>query len=305
METTHRPILLAQCKAYQSIDEISKAIENLLKTQSTNYFDIYISLPYSFIEPLSKKFEAENIVIGAETLLDTDEGSFTASIVGKMLKEAKAKFVLIGTDQDRTSPPSQSQHSKRKVKAALDANIPPFVCIGETFQEHQDKVAKDILKNQLKDSLEGFSSEELKDLYIVYNVEWIAQTPWEANSPELHEAYTTFKETVNDVLGAEAISSNQLMITVPAYSEELKILVQQLQENSDSPKNFSIGILALSSEFLQPLVPIPAHNPEQTVEENIHVENIPIEEPSQEILQIANKPHEKKDSAQAETQNEL
>lgn len=253
MTLANTPILLAQCKAYQSLEEITKAIENLIHIDSTRDFNVHISLPYSYIEPISKKFADKNIQVGAETLLDADEGSFTAPIVGKMIDEVKAKFVLIGTAQDRTSHSSGSHHLKNKIKATLRSQAKPFICVGETLQEHQDNLSKEVLTSQLRDCVEGFSPEELKKIHLVYNAEWISRTPWEATSPELHDAYKIFKEVVEETFTPGIITSDQLIIAVPAYAEEGSKLIESLQSSPNTFSGYSIGVLGLSSEFLQPL----------------------------------------------------
>lgn len=253
IELPFSPLLLAQCKATQSLDDVSKEIATLLKIHSPRFFNIHISLPYSFMESISKKFAGEKICIGAETLLDVDEGSFTGSIAGKMVKEANAAFVLIGTVQDRTTHSAASNHLKNKVKIALENGIPPFICIGESLQEHQDKASKDILIAQLKDCLEGLSPEELKEIHLVYNAEWISRTPWEAQSPELHEAYQTFRDAVNEALQPVSLSHERMIVAVPGYSKDVATLIQSLQANPSPFAGYSLGILGLSSEFLHPL----------------------------------------------------
>lgn len=247
------PILLAQCKAYQPLEEIVKVVENILKIHSPTSFHVHIALPYSFIQPISEKFGEQGVKVGAELLLDTDEKSFTASCAGKILEKAGAQFVLVGTPQDRTSHDPNTNHLKNKVKVALDVRIPPFVCISETLQEHHEGKSKEVLVSQLKDALDGISPEELKSLYLVYNAEWISRTPWEANSPELHEAYKTFNEALHEVLGPDTIPKNHCILAVPAYSKELPQLITSLNPDSTASTGYSIGILGLSSSSLNPL----------------------------------------------------
>lgn len=249
-----RPIVLAQCKAYQTLEEVSKIIDHLIALYPPHDFHLHVSLPYSFIESIRKKVEGQEISVGAEILLDADEGSFTASNAGRMLERTGAQFVLIGTSQDRTSHSASSNHLKSKVKAVLTTKVPPFVCIGETWHDHHDRKSKEILTDQLKDVLEGLSTEELAPIHLIYNAEWISRTPWEADSPELRQSYQTFHDVVNEVLGEGTISKEQRLVAVPAYSRELPKIIRYLQEDPESASGYSLGILTLSAEFLQPLL---------------------------------------------------
>lgn len=270
LDISHSPILLAQCKAFHPLEDISKEIETMLKIDSTKDFKIHISLPYSYIEPISKQFPSNELNLGAEQILSIEEGSFTASIAANLLKEANAKFVLIGTPEERASFPAGSQLLVNKIKKALEDHIQPFICVGDTLQEHQDKMTKQILISQLKDCLSGFSSEDLQKIFIVYNAEWISRTPWEAESPELKEAYTLFREAVKEALEPEIISHHQLIVAIPAYSQDVNQLIKILNTDTNPFVGYSLGILSSSAEFLQPLVTLSndtpsTKNPDETL----------------------------------------
>lgn len=251
METLKKPILLAQCKAFHTVEDVSREIESLLKIHASKSLDIHISLPYSFIDTIREKFPAHEFKPGAEVMLDTNEGSFTGSIAGKMLEDAKVAFTLIGTTQDHLS---HAHNLKNNVTVALKSNVQPFICIEETLQEHQDKASKDVLLAQLKTCLEGLTPEVLKNIYIIYNAEWISRTPWEAASPELHDAYQIFRDVVNEAAGEGTIPSSQLIVAIPAYSEDLPALIKSLQAQPSPFHGYSVGILGSSAEYLRPLL---------------------------------------------------
>lgn len=253
METLKSPLLMAQCKAYHSIEDISREIQSLLKIHSPKSLDIHISLPYSFIDPILNKFPANEFKVGAEIMLNTDKNSFTGSIAGKMLEEAKVKFTLIGTDQDRISHSANAGQLKNNVTTALHSNVQPYICIEETLQEFQDKASKEVLLLKLKTCLDGLTVEEMKNIFIIYNAEWISRTPWENSSPEIHAAYKIFREVVNEATGEGNISSSQLIVAIPAYSEDVSLLIKSLQEESDPFLGYSVGILGSSAEYLIPI----------------------------------------------------
>lgn len=254
MNASNSPILLAQCKAFHPIEDIYKEIESLLKIESNKEFNIHVSLPYSFIEPTAKKFEEDHIRVGAEILLDADEGSFTRSIAGRLLDEIGAKFVMIGSVQDRTSHSQTSHPLKIKVEVALKGKAQVFICIGESLQEHQDKTGKQVLVAQLKDCLKGIPAEELDNIYIVYNAEWISRTPWEAKSPELHGAYQTFRDAITEVIAPESLVHKHLIVAIPAYSNDIAQLIRSLKSAPTPFYGYSVGILGSSAEYLQPLI---------------------------------------------------
>jgi triosephosphate isomerase len=254
LDTLTSPMLLAQCKALHPLEDIKKEITSLLKVQSVKDFNIHISLPYSYIEPIKQQFAAENIHLGSEILLNADDSCFTASIAGRMVKESSSEFVLIGASQDRIFHSSDSRHLKNKLKIALQHKIIPYVCVGESLQEHQDKKGKQIIIEQLNDCLEGASDEELKNIFIIYNAEWICLTPWEADSIDLKEAYQNFREAVKEVTASNDVSSQQLIVAIPGYSQDVSQLIQLLKNAENPFYGYSLGVLGSSADYLQPLV---------------------------------------------------
>ena len=251
MDTINAPILLAQCKAYHSLDDIIKEIESILKIHSSKTHRLYISLPYTYIEPISQKFPDNQLKAGAEIFPHADKESFTHSIAGKMLETVRAQFVLVGTPQDRAF--NTTENLKNKAKAVLENKIPLFICLNDTLQQFQDKTSSQTLLGQLKEITEGLSNDELKNAYIVYNAEWISSTPWEASSPELREAYSTFREVIKTAFEPGVINDAQLIVTIPAYSNDVSHIIAFLQKEQHPITGYSLGILGSSAEYLKPL----------------------------------------------------
>lgn len=249
MSEKEAPIFLAQCKAYQSLEETARNIETLLDIQKEGKGRFYFSVPYSFAEPLSKQFSSQGITFGTEGMLNADEGNFTHSISAKMLERAGVKFTLLGAPDERRQANGSLSN---KTKAALQAEITPFICIEETQQEFQDGKSKEILDSQLQE-FSGFSPEEASRLYVVYNPSWINQAPWEAKSPDLQTAYKTFQGAI----AASPLQSAQIIAAVPAYSWELPALIASF---ADAPfAGYSLGVISFDAERV---VQMPLHQPQ-------------------------------------------
>ena len=138
MGEPQKQLLFAQCKAYYPLENLIKQCEKLIHEHTATCSHIYISAPYLAVEPISKKFNSTNITIGAEKMLPVDDHAFTVTIAEKMLLQLDAKFVLIGTTEERQLCQSKNYSLKSRLKSALKMGITPFICISETWQEHED-----------------------------------------------------------------------------------------------------------------------------------------------------------------------
>lgn len=236
---THLPfILFVQSKAYTPLEEVHKNCEALINARPSEQMTIYLSAPHSYIKPLEKKFGTHGIRVGAEEMLAVDDNTFTASIAGPILTNENAQFVLMGTAQERKFCQLKEHSLADKCKAALKEKIPPFVCIGETWQEHEEGQSKQILGQQLKALIEGIPSEELKGLHIVYNAVWINDSLWKVTDEILKNTYMVFREAVNETIDPVIRDTLHLIPAVPTRNQKLSEIASIMQ----SPPYLFAGI---------------------------------------------------------------
>ena len=265
MNKAHSPILLAQCKATHTAEEVAKLCDAFL-TRSSQHGTPYITVPYTLIDSMARKLNPNGSHIGAESLLDANEGSFTVTVAGQMLKEIGAEFVLVGTQQERQFLKGNGQSLKNKIDLALKTGITPFLCIGETLHEHHDEASKTVLTDQLKIMIDGLSPKQLNGLTIVHDAAWIYQGLWEADSKELQMAYQTFKDVVSEQFDPEVLSTLRLIPSIPVYSPSLAEIIIALQSPPFGFANFSFGVLDVSADKIQPLTKVSTNQIQPTTE---------------------------------------
>lgn len=109
----------------------------------------FVHLP--FFHPLSFK-------IGAQDCDFHEKGAFTGSISPVMLKEIGATYVIIGHSERRVQHFETNRVIQKKEEAAHNAGLIPIVCIGETQEDYTNKKTFDVLKKQLIESTNQFTS---------------------------------------------------------------------------------------------------------------------------------------------------
>lgn len=250
MEKSKNNLLLAQCKAYHTLEETLKLCEIFINKQAEAKPDIYISAPYTYIDPISQKFSPNGIHVGAENMLCSDDGTFTSSISGKMVKESGAKFVLIGTAQERQFIKDKKHSLTNKVQSALQNGIVPFVCIGESEHDFHDGHSKEVLTGQLNEVIAELTAEQKHKLHIVYDVAWINKSPWTAASKEIPKACNTFYDVVSAAFDPAVLKTLTLLAPVPAYSTDLPKIIAAIPQHFNG---YSFGFIDSSAEFVTPM----------------------------------------------------
>ena len=86
-----------------------------------------------------------------------------------MLKNAGAKFVIIGHSENRRSGET-NKLINLKIKSALKSGLKIIFCIGETIHEKRKKITKKVLIKQIELGLNGIKTK--KDIIIAYEPVW-------------------------------------------------------------------------------------------------------------------------------------
>lgn len=128
---------------------------------------------------------SQNYFLGAQDCHEGPMGAHTGCISASMLRELGVKYVILGHSERRLQCFESDEMIKRKVNAALENDLIPIVCIGETIAHKEAGQTFQILKQQLKNSL----SENDKTI-IAYEPIWAIGT---GNIPTDCEIITIFQ----------------------------------------------------------------------------------------------------------------
>lgn len=298
MKPHNPPLLLAQFKAYHSLEETLKTIQTLITEQTASKLRLHFSVPYSFLEPLSKQLATGEALIGAEMMLNADSGAFTATVAGKMLTKAGAKFVLIGDIDERKTYAPTPGNIKNKILHALETGIMPIVCIGETLEQFHEGRSKEFLQTELVESLGELSAEQLRGLHILYDAPWINRKPWEAASEELQSAYHMVREAINEIFIDEVACEFKIIYAVPTFSDDLPELMKSLPASG-----YSLGVLTSTAAELSHLIPPLAFYEDRSKDEGSSDRETAIEEAEIEKEPVAKKPRKRSAPKQEEVEN--
>ena len=103
-----------------------------------------------------------------------------------MLKDAGAKFVILGHSERRRLFHETDALIHQKLIKAFTSGLLPILCIGETLQDRESGKTFDVLSYQLKTALEGISPAEL---ILAYEPIWAIGTGKTATPEIAQEAH--------------------------------------------------------------------------------------------------------------------
>ena len=130
---------------------------------------------------------------------DAKKGAFTGEISAIMLKEAGAEAALLGHSERRHIFNEKDDFINKKVIRAVQDDLQPFLCVGETLEEREKGMTDEILRQQLEKGLKGLTLEEMENVVIAYEPVWAIGTGKTASPEIAQKAHAFIRKTLEEL----------------------------------------------------------------------------------------------------------
>ncbi len=219
------PFVAANWKMYKTVAETVAYLRDFgTLVSAVDDVEIVVAPPFVGVHAAAEAVRDTRVGIAGQDLHWEREGAFTGEISAGMLKEAGARYVIIGHSERRTKFGETDEHVNRKVKAAVGAGLTPIVCVGETLEEREREQTLSVLDRQLRLGLDGLSADTVAALAVAYEPVWAIGTGRNATSAQAQEAHAHIRDRLREWFGAEAGDSCRVLYggsVKPANTREL------------------------------------------------------------------------------------
>ena len=178
--------------ALAELDAIGAAVEDFPG------LDIAVAPPFTLIAGAARR--CPDLAIGAQDCHQQPAGAHTGCVSAAMLKEAGARFVIVGHSERRTDQHETDAEVRAKAAAAIEAGLDAIVCVGETEAERDAGRAVAVVEGQLEGSVPVGSNPDY--LIIAYEPVWAIGTGRTPTVPDVAEMHAAIRQTLGRLLGA-------------------------------------------------------------------------------------------------------
>jgi triosephosphate isomerase len=184
------PLIAGNFKMFKTVAEtVAYIIELRVLAKDVRGVEIVIAPPFTAIAAAANAVKDGSIAVSAQDMHWEREGAFTGEVSAGMLREAGARYAIIGHSERRTLFGETDATVNRKAVAAVAAGLTPIVCIGETLDQRERNETFDVLDRQIKAGLDGFPGAALTTLVIAYEPVWAIGTGRNATPAQASEAH--------------------------------------------------------------------------------------------------------------------
>ena len=164
--------------------------------------NVVLCVPAVNIQSAVRLFKDCHIAIGAETCHELDHGAYTGEITAAMIKEAGAKYVIIGHSERRQYYNETDFTVNKKVHAALEAGLRPIVCVGESLEQRELGVTEELISYQVKVALAGLNETQVRRVVVAYEPIWAIGTGKTATAEQAGAVCTHIRAIIRKQYGA-------------------------------------------------------------------------------------------------------
>jgi triosephosphate isomerase len=183
----------------ETIDYITKLGPLVKNTQS----EIILCVPYIDLFYALMHVQGTNIKIGAQNMHWEKSGAYTGEVSGEMLSKMGVDYVIIGHSERRQYFAETDETVNKKIVSALGYNLKPILCVGETLEQRENGLAKEIITKQVELALSNIESASMKNIIIAYEPIWAIGTGKTATTEDANKTIKWIREKIASLYGTE------------------------------------------------------------------------------------------------------
>lgn len=215
-----RTLVAGNWKMNKTPSEAVKLIEELKPLVKNDSVDVLLCVPAIDVVPVVNAAKGSNIKIGTENMYFEESGAYTGEISPEMITDAGAQYVIIGHSERRGYFCETDEMVNKKVLKALEHDIVPVLCCGESLSQRKQNVYIEWIRMQIKAAFSNVKKEDADKVVIAYEPIWAIGTGETATSDQAEEVCKEIRNCIGEL-----------------YDDSVKENIRILYGGSVNPKN--------------------------------------------------------------------
>ncbi|RIV16260.1 triose-phosphate isomerase [Mycoplasmopsis gallopavonis] len=196
-------VIIGNWKMNKTFSESVLFLQDLAACHDQNKDKIAENIKYAIAAPFTNLSafslnQVPHLEVAAQNMSNKEAGAYTGEIAPNMLVEMGVKYVVLGHSERREYYHESNQFVYEKAKLALEYNLIPVICVGETLEEYEAGKTKEVVKKQIEESVKDL---DYTRIIVAYEPIWAIGTGKVA-TPEIAEEVCKYihELTSNDLI---------------------------------------------------------------------------------------------------------
>jgi triosephosphate isomerase len=211
--------------------------------------EVAFFVPSIYLADVTAVAQGSPLGVGGQNVWYEANGAFTGELAPRMLREVGADRVLIGHSERRHVFREPDEWMGRKVRAALDCDLLPIYCVGETLDERKANKTDRVLKRQLESGFEKIRTEDSHRLTIAYEPVWAIGTGETATTEQVAQAHRAIRKWMVQRVGDDAANLVRILYGGSVKPDNAKELMAV-----DNVDGLLVGGASLQADTFLPII---------------------------------------------------
>jgi triosephosphate isomerase (TIM) len=169
--------------------------------------EIVVCPVFTALHAAGQVIKGSNVALGGQNCYVKESGAYTGEISPQMLKDVGCTWVIIGHSERRQYFKESDALLNEKLKYALSQGLKVMFCIGETLEERQGGIMKDVLARHVNEGLAGLAESDFANVAVAYEPVWAIGTGVTASPEQAEEAHVFVRGLVEAQFGKNVAES--------------------------------------------------------------------------------------------------
>jgi len=196
-----KPIIAGNWKMNKTPAEAEQIVTELIPLVKDAKCDVVVCPPYVDLAVVANLLSGTNIKLGSQNIHWAPKGAFTGEVSADMLLAIGVSYAIVGHSERRQYFGETDEFVNKRAKAALEANITPIICVGETLDQREKGVTDTIVSKQTVAALAGIEADEVVKVVIAYEPIWAIGTGKTATADDANTTIKVIRDAIEGVYG--------------------------------------------------------------------------------------------------------
>ena len=198
-----KKIIAGNWKMNKTPQEAVALVEQLKAVANSEEVDVVVCPTAVCLSAVVEATKGSNIKVGAQNMYFEENGAFTGEIAPSMLTAIGVEYVILGHSERRQYFGETDITVNKKVLKAIEHNLVPIICVGETLEEREQGITIDLVRLQTKIAYKDVKAEDAAKTVIAYEPVWAIGTGKTATSEQAEEVCLAIREVVGEIYTKE------------------------------------------------------------------------------------------------------
>jgi triosephosphate isomerase len=150
--------------------------------------EVVICAPFTTLTNVIDSSRGTRIKVAAQNMHEAESGAYTGEVSAGMLRDLDVRAVVLGHSERRQYFNETDEALAAKVVVALENELEPILCVGESDAQREAGETEAVLKTQVEAALANVPADKLESVVIAYEPVWAIGTGKTATNEMAQEA---------------------------------------------------------------------------------------------------------------------